>query len=80
MCPRTHCTLAKIALQKMFGHSKSQAVQQPVSHTRSHTHRNFGNDDMYSTFVHSLETNNVGSCNFNISLVSNTVEATLRCP
>lgn len=80
MCPRTHCTLAKIALQKMSGHSSHTQLSSSQYHAHSHTHRNFGNDDMYSTFVHSLETNNVGSCNFNISLVSNTVGATLKCP
>lgn len=75
-CAWTHCTLAKIAPQEMSGHSKSHtAVQQPVSHTQPHTRENFGNDDMYSTFVHSLQTNNVGSCSFcNIS-----VSSTLRC-
>lgn len=57
-CASTHCTsAAKIAPQKMSGHSKSRtAVQQRASHTHTHTHENFGNDDMYSTFVRNKPT------------------------
>lgn len=80
-CPQSHffilqlCTNVpqhiahrqKLHLKKCPGTQSRTAVQQPASH--SHTHENFGNDDMYSTFVHSQQTNDAGSCNFNLSQI-----------
>lgn len=67
-CASTHCTSAKIAPQKMSGHSVAHSCPAACV-THSHTHENFGNDDMYSTFVHSQQTNDAGSCNFNLSQI-----------